>query len=228
MSVYRCYLLRILMLLFAVALAGCSSSGSKPSDKRLATRIATTDRLYTTEYRIHKIVAFSDDVRLKGKMFSDPFDVKVSVGDRKILVPIDVTLKAYIDFSAFDKKNIERTGDSTITIVLPDPRIIVAASSVDHKGIRSYVDMLRSGFDRAEIDKIAKQGLDSIINHADEYGIIEAARASAAEFIIPLAIGMGYDEADVKVVFRSDLMAGGMASLFDVEQIKSIGNVRKD
>ncbi len=65
----------------------------------LYSNISECARLATAEYRIHKIVTFDDKIVVRGKMFSRPFSKALPVGDRKIAIPLDVTLRGYVDFS---------------------------------------------------------------------------------------------------------------------------------
>ena len=58
-------------------------------------------KLYTTEVHVHKIVTHDDVIRLKGSLLKQDFNLTVPLGDRKIAIPIDATLKASIDFSQF-------------------------------------------------------------------------------------------------------------------------------
>lgn len=76
----------------------------------LIMQVQKCSKLYTAEYRVHKIVTHDDALRLKGSLLKKQFDIKVPMADRKIAIPIDAKLKAYIDFSDFSEKNIERDG----------------------------------------------------------------------------------------------------------------------
>ena len=60
------------------------------------------------------------------------------VGYRKVAIPIDVTLKGYIDFADFTVDNVSREGD-LLVITLPDPKVMLTASKIDHKKARQYV-----------------------------------------------------------------------------------------
>ena len=94
--------------------------GSVDTLPMLITQIQKCSKLYTAEYRVHKIVTHDDVLRLKGSVLSRQFNIKLPLGDRKIAIPIDAKLKAWIDFSQFSERNIERRGNH-ITIILPDP-----------------------------------------------------------------------------------------------------------
>lgn len=195
-------------------LPGCHrSSSSAGGDKAAAGQVRTdttaqvvlevsrSARLYTSEFIIHKIVTHSDNPVIEGNVLGVPVKMKAAIGNRKMAIPIDVTLKAYIDFADFSEKNVTRT-DSTITVTLPDPVIMASASKVDHKAMRQYVDGMRSRYSDAEIAEYARQGADSVISHADKFGIVAQAERSAAATLIPMLQRMGYKEHQISVRFR--------------------------
>ena len=160
-------------------------------------------RLYTAEYDIHKIVTHSDEKRLKGKLFDHEFDVRMPLGDRKIAIPINVRLKAYVDFGSFGEENVSRKGNK-IEVTLPDPRVVVTSSKVDHDEIKQYIDLTRSRFTDAEMTNFENQGREAVVKSIPQLGIINTARDNAAQVIIPMIVKMGYDEKDITVTFRKD------------------------
>ena len=99
-------------------------------------QIQRCSRLYTTEYRIHKIITHDDQVKMKGRVLSHDYDINLPLGKRKIAIPVDANVKAYIDFAGFSAANVRR--DSThIEIVLPEPRIVLTSSTT-----KAFVNML--------------------------------------------------------------------------------------
>ena len=160
-------------------------------------------RLYTAEYKVHKIVTHDDVIKLKGTVFQQSFDITMPLGDRKIAIPMDATLKAYIDFSQFSEKNIERQGQH-ITILLPDPKVTLTSSKIDQKNIRQYVSLTRSNFSDAEIANYQQQGRAAIIASIPELGILETAQANAAKVLVPMLMEMGYQEKDITITFRKE------------------------
>ena len=102
---------------------------------QLVMEIQQCSRLYTTEVKVHKIVTHDDVVRLKGNLMSKQFNIPLPLGDRKIAIPMDATLKAYIDFSEFDERSIERDGDK-ITILLPDPQVVLTSLKINQKEVK--------------------------------------------------------------------------------------------
>ena len=167
----------------------------------LYSNISECARLATAEYRIHKIVTFDDKIVVRGKMFSRPFSKALPVGDRKIAIPLDVTLRGYVDFSDFNKSNIKRK-DGKIIITLPDPKIMVGDSKIDHRNVKKLVDPLRSNFKQEEIEAYCRQGMDSIAMAIPQLGIVEAARVNAAQVLVPIIKAMGYSETDITIQFR--------------------------
>ena len=194
-------------------LAAMGCKGDRPDGKAqdkdslpmLVMQIQKCSRLYTTEYRVHKIVTFDDVVRLRGKMFAKNYNMELPLGDRKVAIPMDATLKAYIDFSEFTDENVRRQEDGKIVITLPDPHIMLTDSKIDQEGIREYVSLTRAHFSDRELSAYEKQGRDAIIAHIPSMGIVEGARESAARQLVPLVVSMGFREQDVVVEFRRDL-----------------------
>ena len=126
----------ILILSFFILLAvGCTNkksteeSAAKAIDTipMLVTQVQQCSRLYTTEYHIHKIVTHDDKMKLSGSFLKQDFSINLPLGDRRIAIPMDATLKAYIDLSSFSNKNIQRNGKELI-ITLPDPKIVLTST----------------------------------------------------------------------------------------------------
>ena len=109
----------------------------------LILQVKNCSHLYTAEYRVHKIITHDDALRFKGQLLSKSFNVKVPLADRKIAIPMDAKIKAYIDFSEFSEKNIERSGDK-ITIILPDPQVVMTSSKIDQNNVKQYVGLTRA------------------------------------------------------------------------------------
>jgi hypothetical protein len=170
----------------------------------LVQQVRKCSRLYTTEYRIHKIVTHDDVLRLKGQLLRQDFDIPLPLGERKIAIPMDATIKAYIDFSNFSEQNVERDGDR-ITILLPDPQVVLTSSKINRDEIREYVGLTRSHFSDKELTGYEQQGREAILKSIPGLGIEETARENAARVLVPLLTDMGYDERNVTIAFRRDL-----------------------
>lgn len=183
----------------------------------LATEISRQSRLCTAEYVVHKIVTHNDLKRLNGSFFGLDFNQRLPIGDRKIAIPVDVTLQACIDFSQISDKDILQDGDR-LHIILPDPHIVVTSSKVDNEGIRTHVGLFRSQFKDAELTELSRQGMASVLQSVPQMGIIETSRRNAAALLIPLLVDMGYAEDRITITFRKDFDTEDMPTLFDSER----------
>ena len=167
-------------------------------------QVQKCSKLYTAEYRVHKIVTHDDALRLKGQLMSKQFNLKVPLADRKIAIPMDAKIKAYIDFSEFSEQNIERSGNQ-ITIILPDPQVVMTSSKIDQQNVKQYVGLTRAHFSDEELANYQQQGREAILQSIPDMGIEETARANAAKVLVPMLTQLGYEEQNITIAFRKDL-----------------------
>ena len=180
----------------------------------LVMQVQKCSKLYTSEFKVHKIVTHDDVVRLKGSVLRQDYNIKIPLGERKIAIPMDATLKAYIDFSQFSEKNIERQGDK-ITVLLPDPKVTMTSSKIDQKNVRHYVAFARAHFSDAEMSDYEQQGRAAIIQSIPELGIIDNAKENAARVLVPMLTQLGYKEEDITIAFRKDFNRNNIMRLLE-------------
>ena len=173
---------------------------------QLANHIQQCSRLYTTDYRIHKVVMVQADKQLETSFLGVGFNVPL--GERRLLIPMEATLKGYNDFSNFSEDDIESDGEK-VTITLPDPEVMLTSSRIDHDGTKQYVSWYLSNFDTTEQTAHAAKGRQDIIDKVkndsrQKQHIVEAARQNAANLLIPLISRMGFDEQNITITFRQD------------------------
>ena len=202
-------------------LSACRGEETKAEAVRVDTlslvmQVKECARLYTAEYEVHKLVLKDDPLRVKGNLFQRAFDVKVPIGERKVMIPLDVTLKAYIDFTGFDEKNVLRSGDR-IVVTLPDPRVVVTSSRINHDEVKQFVSFTRSDYTSAELADFTRQGEDEILASVPQLGILEMARENAAHVLVPMLTRLGYDERNIVISFRKDFTTADMPLLLERE-----------
>ena len=180
------------------------SPGRSDTVPMLILQVQKCSKLYTAEYRVHKIVTHDDALRLKGQLMSKQFNLKVPLADRKIAIPMDAKIKAYIDFSEFSEQNIERSGNQ-ITIILPDPQVVMTSSKIDQQNVKQYVGLTRAHFSDEELANYQQQGREAILKSIPDMGIEETARANAAKVLVPMLTQLGYEEQNITIAFRKDL-----------------------
>ncbi len=206
-----------------VMMASCKGDNAQPvTEERIDTipmmlqQIQQCSKLYTAEYKVHKIVTHDDVIGLSGKALGKDFSLKLpSLGKRKVAIPIDATLKAYIDMSAVKAEDIRRDGDK-IEIILPKPHVVMTSSSIDHEGVKQYVAVLRRNFSDEELSNYEAQGRKAIIADIPKLKIPEMAKASAARMLIPIVSRMGFRQENVTITFiEHDDRKGGIAWILD-------------
>lgn len=210
----------LLLALLALALASCG--GRKQGEERQAvdtiplmvTKVRQCSRLYTAEYQVRKIVTLDDRKRLEGTFMSQDFSLELPAGRRKVAIPIEATLKAYVNFATFGEDNVKRRGNK-LEIILPDPKVVLTSSKVDHEGIRQYVALTRSRFTDEELASLERQGRESILRSVTQMGILETARESAARTLAPLLAELGFQEQDIKITFRKEFTQADLGTLLD-------------
>lgn len=167
----------------------------------LVMQIQKCSKLYTTEYKIHKVITHNDKMKLKGSFLKKDFSINLPLGNRKIAIPMDAIIKTYIDFNDFSINNVHKK-DGKLEIILPDPKVALTATRINHQEIKQYVPLMRKRFTDEELTQYEQQGRKAIIKNITTMGVIETARESAARTLIPLFEQMGYQSKDITISFR--------------------------
>lgn len=208
-------------MLLSVALVGCTGNKSETADAApkdtvpvMVMQIRKCARLYTAEYKVHKIVTHDDEVRLKGTFLGQKLNMGVPFSDRKIAIPVDATLKAYIDFGNFTEQNVTKR-NGKIEIILPDPKVELTSSRVNHDEIRRQVSFFRSNFTDEELTGYETQGREAIIKSVPQTGILEMAREGAAHILVPMMKQLGYREEDITITFRKKFTSADMPLILE-------------
>ena len=132
---------------------------------------------------------------------------------------MDATVKAYIDFGNFSEKKLRRKGNH-IEVILPDPKVVITSTKVDHEGARQYIALTRSRFTDEELPSYEQQGRAQIVKAIPQLGIVETARTSAASILIPMLEQMGYPRENIKITFRKDFTLGDILQRIDKTTIE--------
>ena len=191
-----------------MAFTGCKDTGKTDDVQRkdidtipmMVQQIKECSRLYTAEYKVHKIVTHSDTTKISGKILGKEMSLSMPGGRRKVAIPIDATLKAYIDFADFSEDNVTRDGDM-IRITLPNPHVVMTSSRIDHEGIKKYVSLIRRDFSDEELSHYEKQGRADIIADIPRLGILGSARRSAATQLLPIISMLGIKQENIIISF---------------------------
>lgn len=223
--------MRLQLILFSIFMLCCSCSRHKTEQETvnidtipmMVMQIQKCSKLYTAEYKVHKIITHDDKMKLNGSFMKKDFSINLPLGSRKIAIPMDATLKAYIDFADFNEDNVKRQGDK-IEIILPDPHVTLTSTRINHDEIKQYVALTRSRFSDEELSSYERQGREAIIKDIPSMGMMDMARESAARTLIPMIEQMGFEESNITISFRKHYTLNDIKSLLDKTTIEHGNN----
>lgn len=142
--------------------------------------------LATIEYSVTKIVSYKD---------------VAWYGDRKILFETAATVKAGIDLNELADQDIQLEGDSTVTVTLPRPRILLFNMKPEQmREIFNESGVLRSDFSNEEKDGLLSQGERDIRAKVAHMDILERAARNARILVESWLKKMGFTT--VRIVFK--------------------------
>ena len=113
-------------------------------------------RLYTVQYNVRKVLTHQDFSEVELKLFWEKISIPIP-GERKIILPMDATVKAYIDFADFSSKDVSVVGDK-ITITLPSPKIEMTSSKIDYENEKQFLSWNRFKFSEPERESLLMKG----------------------------------------------------------------------
>jgi len=134
-----------------------------PGTNEILSRLQKSADLVTTEVKIRKIAIY-DSSKSERFSWADPSTWKY--GDKKCIVPVEITLKYGYDMREMAIDNIKLTDDSTaVVVILPKPKIIDAGynTKIDEGSIISMSTGLRSKIGHELQEEIRRKGYESIL-----------------------------------------------------------------
>lgn len=162
------------------------SSCSKEKKVNDVFALREMSELATVEYIVTKIIRASDD------------KTWYKVGDRKILMSCEASVKAGIDMSAIREENISIEGKS-ISLVLPKAHLVsINIRPEDVKVEYEETGIFRDNFSSAERDQLMTQGEKQIRNSVDSLGVLQTAETNASLFVSNYLKQLGYDRIHIR------------------------------
>ena len=174
-------------------------SEASPTVEEIVNEVRGMDRLYVAEYVVHKLVT-ADDIRtLELHWMGMDMKIPAALGDRKIAIPMEAVLKAYVDFDSLTADDIV-IGDAprTLTVTLRQPAVELTASKINHAEIREYTSFTRMKFSDEEMASLEKQGREVILRAIPDMGITGRARKNAQCLLKPILMKLGFEKVTVE------------------------------
>ncbi len=162
--------------LFALMLVLISCQSQEYDRDENVLEVKELGQLSTTEYTVGKIIKLDNSEAEWYKW-----------GDRKILISCKAVIKAGVDLSKIEEKDIEVKGH-TIEITLPPAEI--TTFKMDPK----FVQTERDNFTQAEKNDFLKQGEEAIRQEIKNLPILSDAEENAESMVRELYESMGYEK----------------------------------
>ena len=178
--------------------------------------------LYTAEAKSHKTMNYSSSNKLSFSFLGIDKDVNLPFSKTEATIPVTVTYKAGIDLQHADSDNInvvkypDNGRGGTIVITLPDPFLVQTSVAVDHENEKMKKEFLAKGLTYEQYQSLVRQAKQEAwddLSQDDVHAIIETAKVSASDLMLPQLRRLGFD--NIEITFRQDL------DITDVEKRKN-------
>jgi hypothetical protein len=167
-----------------------SCSKKDYDQKQAILSLKEMSELATVEYTVTKIIKANDN------------KTWYKIGDRKILMSCEATIKAGVDLSSINENSFDIDGKN-VQLKLPPPKIISFSIPPDKIKVEyQEIGPLREPFKTGERDKLATQAEAQIKNNINSLGIIEQAKANTSLLVSNMLKQMGYE--NVTIVYSGD------------------------
>jgi hypothetical protein len=173
----------VVCLAFLLMMSACKSS--LPNAVETVAALQNLQELATVEYTVTKVVKANDN--------KDWY----TIGDRKILLTCQASIKAGIDLAQLQSKDISVSGKS-IEIKLPPPKILTVNLPPENiKVAYSEVGVLRSNFTAAEKDALMAQAEKQMWAAGNDLGIINQAKLNTQTFMSHFLQQLGFENIEL-------------------------------
>ena len=127
-----------IFIILGIIFFSCSKNKTKETNETvidtipmLVMQIQKCSRLYTSEIQLHKIITHNDTKKLYGKFMKQDFSIDLPFGKRRIAIPIEASIKSYIEFGNFSEHNIRKRGNQ-IEIILSENEIFSSKNYINN------------------------------------------------------------------------------------------------
>ncbi len=196
-----------LALFLTLHFTGCSfPKSSEERGRDVVSSVSQCSRLYTVQYNVRKVLTHQDFSTIEGNIFFEKITIPIP-GERKIAMPMDATVKAYIDFNDFTEKNISVVDDK-ITITLPNPKIEMTSSKIDYANEKQYLAWNRFKFTEEEKEALWQIGRAKVLSDMKNTDFIERSQLGAYNALVPLVMAAGFKRENIVIRFDQEITDG--------------------
>ncbi len=157
------------VLISALTFSSCSKCSKNPDadvpkvESVILTQIKQKADLVTTEVKVRKLAIYDSSKHEKFEL-KDPRTWKY--GERKCIVPVDVTIKYGYDLRDLTTDDVKLTDDSTaIVILLPEPKVIDSGyeAKVEEGAIVRMSSGMRDKISHEEVGRLMEMTYQAVM-----------------------------------------------------------------
>lgn len=176
-------------------------------DSTVITALHVNSMLYTAEAQSQKTMKYSSNSKMSFNLMGYEKDVNLPFSKTEATIPVTITYKAGIDMKTITKDNISITkypedgSDGVIVITLPDPVLVQTAVTVDHENEKMEKEFLARGLDSEKYQQMLRQAKQEAWDEMapeEARSILETAKVSATEILIPQLRSLGFSKIDIQ------------------------------
>lgn len=195
-----------------IAVTSCHSGGedreTKPKmESVILSSIKQQANLVTTEVRVRKLAIYDSSQHEQFEL-KDPKTWKY--GERKCIVPVDVTIKYGYDLRELTIDDVKLTDDSTaVIILLPKPKVIDSGyeAKVEEKAVVRMSSGLRDPISHEEVEQLMRQAYQAVLKQDFTKMVNTDIENNARVVFEGIVRGLGMKNVDV-IVHRKEEWGG--------------------
>jgi len=185
--------------LLLLSCSGQKKQGQLPGSEAILSELQQSADLVTTELTVRKVAIYDTS---KSEKFSwmDPSTWKY--GDRKCIIPIEVTIKYGFDLHAMKIDDVKVSDDQRAVVLhLPKPKIIDAGYNtyIDEGSVVKMSTGLRSEVGHALQEEIRKKGYDAVLKEDLTPVVGKEVKKNAQILFTSIVKSMGWENVVVEI-----------------------------
>ena len=196
-------------LLTALSLVSCTGCGEKKNElpkveSVILSSIKQKADLVTTEVRVRKLAVYDSSKHEKFEL-KDPRTWKY--GERKCIVPVDVTIKYGYDLRNLTIDDVKLTDDSTaVVILLSEPKIIDSGyeAKVEEGQVVRMSSGLRDKISHEEVDELMVMAYKEVMKEDFTEMVNKDIENNAKVVFEGIVRGLGMKNVDVIVMRKEE------------------------
>lgn len=211
LTVYLILTAIVLLLMLTFSIKACSNGdhaekaqAETVTPETVVEAVRQHSRLYTAEATSRKTMTYTSQNKLSLRALGIDKTLDLPLGKTEARIPVTVTYKAYIDLGRVDGRNVRADGE-TIRIILPDPVIVETACTVDHENESQKKQLLGKGLTYEQYQEMVRQAKERAwteLPDSAQQAVIETAKISATEILIPQLRALGFSK--IEIAYRDD------------------------